>query len=355
MSPTSDDFTHLCRTVLRDVVVSELRPVVDRLHPRLRAVAYYHLGWADTHGNPRHANGGKLLRPTLALLCAAAATGELTSSTPAAVPAAVAVQLVHEFSLLHDDIIDRDRARRGRATAWVVFGEPLALLTGNALMVSAIQSVLDAETSNDRNRAEALRELTTALENLMRGQGLDVTFESARDVTGEQIDDMVAGKTTALLVAGCVMGPILAGLPATDPRVGQVRRFGEYVGLAFQLTDDLLGIWGNPRVTGKPAGADLIRRKKTLPITWALTSGTPAGEQLRDRYEHPAPQEPDAAATEARELRELVELAGGREWARDRAQHQLGAAQDVVDELEPPATVASALRYYISSLLDRTV
>jgi geranylgeranyl diphosphate synthase type I len=314
----------------RAAVEPALRAAVDTLPGSMRGIAGYHLGWWDEHGRPAEADGGKALRPVLALLA-----GEAVGGGPAAaMPAAVAVELVHNFSLLHDDVMDGDRTRRHRGTAWSVFGLGQAILAGDALLTLAFDVLAG---SGHPVAGEATRMLSAAVFDLQDGQSADLAFEQRADVELPECLRMAEGKTGALLGGACAMGALFGG---GDPaRVGRLRAFGERLGLAFQLVDDLLGIWGAPAVTGKPVYSDLRSRKKSLPVVAALTSGTQAGQALAVLYR-------DGAALTGVDLvraAELVELAGGRAWSRARAEELQAQAMGHLRSAEPAARAGAEL------------
>lgn len=311
----------LART--RELAGPAHRAAVDLLPAEIRQIAGYHAGWWDADGRDS-AVAGKAVRPALTLACAVAVGGKAGT----AVDAAVAVELVHDFSLLHDDVMDGDLTRRHRPSAWAVFGVPRAILAGDALLTAAIQQV--AATGQDLATVGTMvRVLATAVQELCAGQGLDLAFEVRADVTVAECMAMAEGKTAALIGAACELGALAAG---TDPRRARCyRTFGRRLGLAFQLADDLLGIWGDPAVTGKPAGSDLVSRKKSLPVVAALTSGTKAGEQLALVYGQPSELDDRDAALAAA----LVEQAGGRAWAQAEADRQTEAALRALAEADP--------------------
>ncbi len=197
----------------------------------------------------------------------------------AAVPAAVAIELVHNFSLLHDDVIDGDVTRRHRPTAWSVFGRSAAILAGDSLLTLAFD-VLAASGHPDSR--EGMRILSAAVQSLVEGQSLDVAFEDRQDIELAECEVMARGKTGALISAACAIGALFGG--ARSGQVEHMRAFGAELGLAFQLVDDLLGIWGDPAVTGKPVYSDLHNRKKSLPVVAALRSKTTAAQELHELY-----------------------------------------------------------------------
>ncbi|MER7544907.1 polyprenyl synthetase family protein [Actinomadura sp.] len=299
-------------TDVRELVDGALRAAVGRLDPRTYRVAAYHLGWTDEEGRPRRAPVGKALRPALALLSARAAVAPPES----ALPGAVAVELVHAFSLLHDDIMDGDRTRRHRPAAWTVFGEASAILAGDALLALAGEVLLEAP---GQGSAKAARALAAATRRLIAGQSLDMDFETRRQVSVDECLAMASDKTAALLACSCSIGAVLDGAPESVSDA--LEAFGAELGVAFQLADDLLGIWGDPAATGKPAMSDLRSRKMSLPVVAALDSGTPEAAKLADLYARPDPAEDDLAEAAA-----LVEAAGGRAWAELEAENRVQRA-----------------------------
>jgi geranylgeranyl diphosphate synthase, type I len=296
------------------IVEPALRQVVQQhLCPEMARVAQYHHGWADAEGRPTDAWGGKLLRPTLAILSARAAG----TSPIDGVPAAVAVELVHNFSLLHDDIMDDDRERRGRPTAWTVVGVPNAILAGDSLLTVAATVLLGSAGVGARS---ATASLMTATQRMISGQAADVDFERRDDVTLAECVQMASNKTGALLACACSLGAELFG--ADKALVQRLSAFGEHIGLAFQLIDDLLGIWGDPERTGKAAGADLRVGKKSLPVVAALN--TRQSDELSALYLRPEP----LGEHQVQRVADLVERAGGRDWAQDEADRQIAAAEE---------------------------
>jgi geranylgeranyl diphosphate synthase type I len=310
----------------RDLVGPAIAEAVGRLSSQIGLVAAYHLGICDAEGQPTPAGAaGKALRPALALLSARAA------GVPAerAVPPAAAVELVHNFSLLHDDIMDGDTERRHRPTAWTVYGVGSAILAGDALLVLAQDLLLE----NQPNGVWAARCLSAAVQRLITGQGADLDFESRDDVEVAECLDMAGDKTAALMACACSIGAIYVGAP---PNLAMgLAAFGSHAGLAFQLTDDLLGIWGSPETTGKPVGSDLRARKKSLPVVAALTSGAEAGFELAELLAQPGPlTEGDVARAT-----QLVEEAGGRKQAEAMADAELAAAAACLAAADMPDDV----------------
>ncbi|HEY9388627.1 MAG TPA: polyprenyl synthetase family protein [Mycobacteriales bacterium] len=313
-------------SLARELVEPALRRAVESICEPMRRVAGYHHGWLDRDGAPTGTEGGKALRPALALLSARAAGAPAEHG----VPAAVAVELVHDFSLLHDDVMDGDTERRHRPTAWTVFGVSSAVLAGDALLTAALESLLTVESTGG---LAASRALARATQRLISGQASDLEFENRADVTVEECVAMAAHKTAALISCACALGALLVGAP--EPLSRGLADFGHEVGLAFQLTDDLLGIWGSPQVTGKPVLSDLRARKKSVPVVAALNSHTPSAAQLADLYLRPEPMTGEELVLAAK----LVEDAGGRKWTEAEATRRLSAAERHLDELNLPRDV----------------
>jgi geranylgeranyl diphosphate synthase, type I len=317
----------------RDLLEPALRAAVDTLPASMRRIAGYHLGWWNEHDEPIDAGGGKAIRPALVFL-AAEAGGNGNTAPEVAVAAAVAVELVHNFSLLHDDVMDADLTRRHRPTAWSVYGSSPAILAGDALLSLAFDVLA---SSGHPAAQDGMRILSASVLELLDGQHADLSFEHRDDVARSECLSMAGRKTGALLGAACAIGALFGG---GDPhRVGRLRDFGELVGLAFQFVDDLLGIWGDPVITGKPAHSDLDSRKKSLPVVAALTSDTPAGQALARLYHREAP----LSANELVEAAELVDRAGGRDWSQAMADDLLAQALDQLRSVARNARVTAEL------------
>ncbi|PSM45322.1 polyprenyl diphosphate synthase [Streptomyces dioscori] len=308
----------------RALVRPALAEAIARLHPWVGEMAAYSLGWCEPGGAPVSVPaGGKGLRQALAVLGAEAAGAPRSTG----VTAAVAVELVHTFSLLHDDIMDGDPTRRGRPTAWKAYGTGPAVLAGDALFALAVET-LAATPGTDI--PAAVRHLSTALNDLVRGQADDLLFES-RPWTGpeavrpDEYRAMAEHKTGALLGCATALGAVLADAPRET--VAALDRAGRHLGVAFQVVDDLLGIWGDPAVTGKPVHADLLRGKKTFPVLAAL--GTPAAGPLARLLNSAGSLDP----ADARRAAALIEDAGGRAAATAEARSHIAAVEACLNDL----------------------
>ncbi|WP_129306648.1 family 2 encapsulin nanocompartment cargo protein polyprenyl transferase [Streptomyces sp. L2] len=321
----------------RAVVDPELRAAIESLPGSMRAVALHHFGWQHADGTPAAGSAGKAIRPALVLAAAAALGG--TAARTAAVRAAAAVELVHNFTLLHDDVMDRDTSRRHRPTAWTVFGDADAILAGDALQALALR--LLAEDTHPAAPAAAAR-LAACVVELCAGQHTDTAMErrAPDEVTLDEVLAMAEAKTGALLGCACAIGALYAG--ASQEEVAALDGFGRQAGLAFQLIDDVIGIWGDPGRTGKPAGADLAARKKSLPVVAALTSGTLAADELAELYAKPY-AEGDADNGEIARTAVAVERAGGRDWAQTEAADRMAHAMQELARAVPDPEAADGL------------
>lgn len=295
------------------------------------------MGWEDAAGMPANA-GGKRIRPALCLYA-----GALFGSTGAALPGAVAVELVHNFSLVHDEVQDHDAERHGRPTLWALLGTAQAINAGDFLYSRATDALLQGPGPAE-SRLAALHLLTDAVARMIGGQWADLSFETRDDVTTGEYLEMVAGKTGALLGAPLAIGATLAGAPmATAEALG---RWGEAIGLAFQIHDDYLGIWGDPDLTGKSNTNDIARKKKTLPVLHALA--TPGGRVIREIYARPALDDGDITAVVA-----TMQEAGSAEFTRDAASRQAAAAAAILETIDLGATRKEDLRAIGAYLIDR--
>lgn len=221
----------------------------------------YPLGLSEADGRPGPGIGGKLLRPSLALFSCEALGGELEK----ALPLACALELIHNFSLVHDDIQDGDEFRRGRPTVWKVFGVGQAINSGDALLVLALDTPLSTDLP-DETKVMAQKALLSATLRMIEGQVLDLAAEG-KPLSVEGYLEMARRKTGALLGCALELGALAAGRPDLRELCGAL---GEELGLAFQIRDDILGIWGDPGKTGKPVGSDLLRKKRSFPVSFAL-------------------------------------------------------------------------------------
>ena len=325
----------------RAVAGPALRAAITRLDPTCRLVASYQFGWCDVDGRPTaDGAGGKAVRPALALLAAEA----VGASAEVALPGAVAVELVHNFSLLHDDLLDGDLERRHRRTAWAVWGPATAILAGDALLALAHEVLAESASAGARQATWMLAAVTR---ELTRGQVQDLAFEKRDDVTLAECLEMAAAKTASLLAGSTAIGATLAG--ARPDMVAALRTFGIEFGLAFQLVDDVLGIWGDPAVTGKPVHSDLRARKKSLPVTYALGRGGP-DPALTDWLSGVDELDPGAL----RRIADILLAAGARDWALGEARRRMGVAEHALSSVDLRGPARAELLALAEFVVERT-
>ncbi len=280
----------------------------------LRLVMRYHVGLCDEHGNEKEALG-KMLRPSLLLFTAS----QFGIDQRQGLPAAIGLELVHNFSLIHDDIQDQDEVRRGRPTVWKIWGVAQAINAGDLMYATAVREALRSGAT----AAEAIIEAATAM---IEGQGLDLDFER-RWVDAASYLDMIDKKTGALICCAFRAGGIVAD---ADPEVVELlTKLGQELGRAFQIRDDLLGVWGDDKVTGKPQGSDIRRKKKALPAILAMQCGNDEQRHFLDRVY----TKDEVGNGDVAQVVGLMSRLGVREMAEEMAQAHLTTAADHLDLL----------------------
>ena len=310
------------------------QPQTLPFHEMLR----YHMGWEGEGAGPEAT--GKRIRPLLVLLSAACCGAEWMP----ALPAGAAVELVHNFSLVHDDIQDNSDKRRGRAAVWARWGIPMAINVGDALFVLSVRAVLDLNKSYAAPVVlQTAGILHDACLDLTRGQYLDMSYQARTDLTIEDYWPMIGGKTSVLLSACTQIGAILGG--ADEKQQEAYRLFGYHLGLAFQIQDDILGIWGDEAITGKSAASDLLEAKNSLPVLYSLGKrGQFAERWAKGRI---MPDEVGALA-------KLLEDDGGRTYATSLADKETEIALDFLEDAHPTGEPGELILELANKLLHRT-
>ena len=297
----------------------------------------YHMGWTGEGAGPEAT--GKRIRPLMLLFSVAACGTEWLH----AVSAAAAVELVHNFSLVHDDIQDNSDKRRGRTTLWKIWGMPMAINTGDALFVLSNQAIMDLSNNYP---AETVVKSATVLHNtcldLTRGQFLDMSYEERNDLGVEDYWPMIANKTAALLSACCHIGSILGG--AEESKQDAYRSFGHALGMAFQVQDDILGIWGDEAITGKSAASDLVEGKKSLPVLHGLSQGGKFAKRWAA-----GPIQPD----EVEEIAQLLAAEGSYEYTHGMSRQLTTLALNSLREADPQGEAGEALMELANKLIKR--
>lgn len=301
---------------------------------------HYHMGWLDEGLNHTRGNGGKGIRPVLTLLSAEAAG----DAWQRAIPAAAAVELLHNFTLIHDDIEDNSSTRRGRPTVWQLWGVPQAINTGDSMFALAHTALyrlleLDVEADVVVHAAERFDETCMAL---TLGQHRDMNYESQMDVSVEDYLQMIGGKTAALLALCAELGSLVAG--AEVETVRHYAEFGRNLGLAFQIKDDILGIWGDEGAIGKSSATDIETRKKSLPVLFGLSQSP----ELKSLYESEECDESFVAR-----VVQLLDECGARDFANTHAEKYSQEALEHLQAAAPQGPAGEALQELAAQLLAR--
>jgi geranylgeranyl diphosphate synthase type I len=301
---------------------------------------HYHLGWRDEQLQPVDINAGKQIRPVICLLTCQAAGGDWQQ----AVPAAAAIELLHNFSLIHDDIEDASPTRRGRKTLWTIWGREQAINAGDAMFALAHLSLnwlvdrgVAAETA-----VHALRRFDETCIRLTQGQHADMDFETRDVVTVDEYLAMITGKTAVLLSLCTELGALIAG--CNTQTVYNYAQFGLNLGLAFQVIDDILGIWGDEAVIGKSASTDILTKKKTLPVLYGLSQNG----ALRKLYKHETTGE-----AFVQQAINVLNTTGARDYATQRATYYSQNALQHLEEARPSGPAFAALNQLSAMLLQR--
>ncbi|MFZ5820400.1 MAG: polyprenyl synthetase family protein [Chloroflexota bacterium] len=322
-------------------IENELQRQVARLdEPRTQLfhqMLTYHMGWSGEGAGPEAA--GKRIRPLMTLLV----TASCNADWQPALPAAAAVELVHNFSLVHDDIQDHSEKRRGRPTVWAKWGAPMAINAGDALFVLSNQAIVDLVQHYPAETViQAARTLHNTCLDLTRGQFLDMSYENRDDLGVEDYWPMIAGKTAALLSACCHIGSILGG--ADENTQDAYRSFGHTLGLAFQAQDDILGIWGDEAITGKSTASDLVEGKKSLPVLYGLNKKG----KFAQRWTQGA-----IAPHEVPGLAETLASEGAYEYTHDSSRQMTTLALTHLRESDPQGEAGVALMELANKLAQR--
>lgn len=333
------------RLSIRQAMASAF-PQYEARVARFYEMQEYHLGWRDQLLARAESDPGKLIRPQLALLACQAAGADPAQ----ALPLAAGIQLLHDFTLIHDDIEDNSDTRRGRATLWSLWGLAQGINAGDGMFVLAhlaIHRLDDVGVSAERALA-VMRRFDEVILQVCEGQFLDISFEGDLTITPDDYLAMIRRKTAVLIAGSCELGAMVAGAsPATAAALSE---FGLSVGLAFQIEDDILGIWGDPEVTGKPRAADLYRRKVSLPVVHALAS-SPRRDELARLYTQ---GEMDAAAVAG--ALAILDDAGSRLFCAEAAASHHSSAFAAIDRVDTAGnSAAEAARARLRALAESLI
>ncbi|MCB2202506.1 polyprenyl synthetase family protein [bacterium] len=330
------NWTPKIEAALKNTIEAQHFDIGDGVREMLR----YHMGWTPdgSSGGAR----GKRLRPLITLLV----TGAFGHDPMDAMPGAVSIELLHNFTLIHDDIEDSSPLRHGRPTIWKQWGIPQAINTGDALFTIAELSMLNlAKELSIELTYKAVQELNRTCLKLIRGQYLDLSFESADSVDTANYLTMIEGKTAALIGFACSLGALIAERPTSTQN--NIAEYGKNLGLAFQIIDDDLGIWGDPAITGKSAASDILARKKSLPVLFGLSSSA----AFRQYW-----QLDTLTSQDISEMAELLVKIGAQEYVRNESARFTQKAYQALEQLFPdPNKYTRTLFELTEMLLSRQV
>jgi geranylgeranyl diphosphate synthase type I len=324
----------------RDTIQHAMRaafPEAEARVARFYAMQEYHLGWRDTALRPANYDPGKLLRPQLALLACCAVGGAAAQ----ALPLAAGIQLIHDFSLIHDDIEDNSDMRRGRITVWKQWGLAHGINVGDGMFVIAHLAVHRLSDAGFPASVvlDVLRRFDQTILTICEGQYLDLSFEGNLSIGEDDYLAMIGRKTAALIAAATGLGAIVGGADANSTQA--LFDFGRNLGLAFQIQDDALGIWGEPGITGKPHAADLYQSKVTLPVIYALRHAQERDELARIY------RRGEMGDTEVQHALAILEAVGARDYTERIAAQYHHEAMHCLDRVHTRgiATADSALSH----------
>lgn len=307
--------------------------------PGFGVMLRYAMGWVNADDTPYSKPTGKRIRPMLLLICNEAAGGNWQQ----ALPAAAAVELLHNFSLIHDDIQDQSETRHNRPTVWQEWGVNLGINAGDALFTASYTALHESSQYLEADQVNHLWKIfnRTNLE-LTRGQHLDMQFEVRDEVTVDEYISMIKGKSAALLATCAEMGAYIANKDAEIAQ--QYATFGLNVGISFQIHDDILGIWGNPDVTGKSVATDIVSKKKSLPVLFGLQESA----ALRSIYEKE--QFSDEDVNEAVSLLDSIKA---QDYAREQESTYYDKAVEALQATNPDEAVMPQLQGMLDFLFQR--
>jgi len=332
-------------TRFRPVLEAELKYVVGRASLPLYDMMRYHMGWVDESGRTLEGTAGKRLRPVLCLLACHALGGQWRQ----ALPVAAAVELVHNFSLIHDDIQDSSTERRGRPTVWYIWGQPQAINVGDAMHALALSSLLrleDTGTSHSK-MVRAARIMGEASLNLSEGQYRDISYESLLDIKVSDYLSMISGKTAALFSCSLEIGAVMA--TDNESHISRMRNFGYALGMTFQVHDDVLRIWGDESTTGKSSASDIRMKKKTLPVVYGLETATGGdAERLWQIYRKEVLEPADI-----KDVMQILDKLDARSYAQDISKKYFSEALSELNEIDIPQPEKVELEAVAAFLLDR--
>jgi len=326
----------------KSLVTEEMKSIIGYSSEGIFSWMRYHLGWEDDKGLPIKASPGKMIRSTGLLLANKLCGG----NTEKALPAAAAIELIHNFSLLHDDIEDQSVSRRSRPTLWTLVDQPQAINTGDGMFILGRNALLrlGQHDVSMQNILKSTKRLDEACLSLVRGQYMDIAFETRNDVSIEEYLQMAMGKTAAMFAAPLSIGAIIAD--ANPTTVDSFHRAGLHIGISFQMIDDVLGIWGDSVITGKPVGDDIRSKKMTYPVITALNT---ENETLTSIY-----NQEQFFDHEIEYISKLIENTGAKELTEFRANEENLLAIEELKDMGLEKTMLEQFQSFADAAVGRT-
>ena len=311
----------------------------------LQTMLRYHLGMSDEYGNPISSNQGKRFRSSLCIFACKAVGGSIQKI----LPAAAAIELVHNFSLIHDDIQDNDLERRHRATLWALWGKPKALQAGNVMrtMADLVIQQLNKLYDDGEMVATCSRLLTAGYLETVEGQFLDLSYEGRTDIDTSKYLNMISKKTGALIRTSMNIGAVTGR--GDKETIKALANCGEYLGYVFQVRDDYLGTWGSEAETGKAIGNDIMRRKNSLPVVHALEHADPTSRhRLQAIY-----QKEHLVDEDIQEILDIFGRVGTADYVKELAQKQADYAISALEDIKIDAELRNEFQELVEFLLTR--
>lgn len=326
-----------------DELDNTMRGIVDTFDSapeELKVMLQYPFGWLNKDGTPYSKPTGKRVRPFLLLLSNEASGGEWQR----ALSGAAAIEILHNFSLVHDDIQDQSDIRHGRLTVWKVWGEAQAINVGDAMFALSYHALehLSAQNFPSDVLIDVWRVYNKTILELTRGQYLDMSFEKREGVTVDEYLLMVQGKTAALLSGTAYIGSFLGS--SSHEKATAFADFGLNLGLAFQIRDDILGIWGDEATTGKSAATDIASKKKSLPVLYGLSHS----DALANLYRKPSLNDDDVL-----QAVELLDELDARSYTQQLEQKYHEAALAALQKAEPEGEAYKLINMLVDALFGR--
>ena len=331
----------------RPHIDAELKVALGQGELPLYDMLRYHMGWLDEEFRPTDANTGKAVRPALCLFACEAVGGDWNR----AIPAAASIELIHNFSLIHDDIQDGDTVRHHRPTLWYCWGHSHGVNAGAAMNVLAHLALFQngAAPLPATTGLEVSRILTNACAQMIEGQVLDLSYEQRASVCVEDYLLMIGKKTGALLESALHIGAVIGS--RNEATIEGMRRFGKGVGLLFQVRDDILGAWGLEEATGKPAASDLHRRKKSLPVVHALWNAkdSPSGQRFAEIYGSKEP----LSETDVADLFTSMDEVKSNDFCQQIVREQAAQTLEELNVIELPPSTRQECQELVTFLAER--